>query len=238
MDKSVIILSCINSALLEPMINACKGTFINIEGVIMDGELPQRDQENVRSRLEPGYKIRGLADFDYPDITFYFVKDHNSKDTLEIVRMMKSRYMINAGTPRILKGDILTVKGGVLNCHPGILPKYRGCTCVEWAIYNNDPVGATVHFMDEGIDKGPIVLQDTLTILPHQSYETIRTNMLGFTAELMARGIKKCYSDGLVPVKMPSQEGRSYFKPIPEDKLSVIKEKLSKGLYKSPLIRG
>ena len=234
--QNVIILSCINSPLLAPMIDACRSASVTIECIIMDGELPRRDQENVRQRLEPGYRIPGLADFDYPDIPFYFVKDHNSRNTIEMVARMKSQYLVNAGTPRILKGDILTVKNGVLNCHPGILPKYRGCTCVEWAIYNDEPVGATVHFMDEGIDEGPIVLQSTLTIPAYEAYEIIRTRMLGFTAGLMAQAIKKCYADNLVPERLPLQEGESYFKPIPEDKLTAVKQKLSKGLYKSPLV--
>ena len=233
MDKAIIILSCINSPLLEPMINTCQSYSIPIESIIMDGELSQRDQENVQSRLDPGYRIKGLADFNYPDIPFYFVKNHNSKSTIEIIANMKSQYIINSGTPRILKGDILTVKRGVLNCHPGILPKYRGCTCVEWAVYNDDPVGATVHFMNEGIDDGPIVLQDALCIPACQSYEIIRTGMLNFTAELMMQGIERCYANNLVPEKLVPQGAGSYFKPIPHDKLEDVKQKLSRGLYKN-----
>ncbi|MBN2121147.1 MAG: hypothetical protein JW734_08880 [Candidatus Omnitrophica bacterium] len=226
MHESVIIFSCINNVLLKPMIDACQQAGLIVEGVIMDGELPLSDQENVRARLEPEYRIAGLADFDYPSIPFYFVKDHNSKGVVAKVTAMKSRYVINAGTPRILKGDILKTNKYFLNCHPGILPKYRGCTCVEWALYNNDPVGATVYFMDEGIDEGPIVLQGTLDISFFSSYETIRTRMIGFTAGLMVEGVKKCYKENLIPDTMPPQEAGSYFKPIPEDKLMEVKKKV------------
>ena len=56
--------------------------------------------------------------------------------------------LVNAGTPRILKSNLLKAPSiGVINCHPGILPDFRGCTCVEWAIYLDQPIGNTVHLI-------------------------------------------------------------------------------------------
>lgn len=49
-----------------------------------------------------------------------------------------------------------------MNCHPGLLPKFRECTCVEWAVYLDEEVGNTVHFMNEKIDEGPIIVQEAL----------------------------------------------------------------------------
>jgi len=60
----------------------------------------------------------------------------------------------------LIRQNILDVAGhGVLNCHMGILPEYRGMDVVEWPLLCGEPdqVGMTVHFMDKGIDTGDIL---------------------------------------------------------------------------------
>jgi methionyl-tRNA formyltransferase len=54
---------------------------------------------------------------------------------------------------------------GCINCHAGKLPYYRGRNVINWAIINNEPeIGLTVHYIDEGIDTGDIVVQRMLPI--------------------------------------------------------------------------
>ena len=91
-------------------------------------------------------------------IPFYFVNNHNDKDCIDLINNLQIDCLFNAGTQRKLSSNILkSVKKGVINIHPGILPEYRGCTCVEWAILNDEKVGNTAHFMTEGYDEGPII---------------------------------------------------------------------------------
>ena len=54
---------------------------------------------------------------------------------------------------------VVSFSFGVLNCHMGILPKYRGMDVVEWPFLENDRlnVGITCHLMDKGIDTGDIL---------------------------------------------------------------------------------
>lgn len=54
---------------------------------------------------------------------------------------------------------------GVINLHPSILPKYRGRAPINWAIINGDSeTGITAHFVDEGVDTGPIISQVKINI--------------------------------------------------------------------------
>ena len=87
----------------------------------------------------------------------YFVNNHNDKKTLQIIAKHKIDYLFNCGTPNKIKKKTLLATKGVINIHPGILPYYKGCTCVEWSLYNKDPVGITAHFMNENYDSGPII---------------------------------------------------------------------------------
>lgn len=60
----------------------------------------------------------------------------------------------------LIRGDLLT-RGrlGFINLHGGVSPRYRGTDCTFWALYNGEPdqIGCTIHFIDRGIDTGPIV---------------------------------------------------------------------------------
>ena len=61
----------------------------------------------------------------------------------------------------ILSDDLLnTAKIGILNCHAGLLPYYRGMDVIEWPVLlgDADNIGSTVHFMTPGIDEGNILL--------------------------------------------------------------------------------
>lgn len=52
-------------------------------------------------------------------------------------------------------------KFGILNAHPGDLPRYRGNACLNWAIINAEPeVALTIHKMDKNLDSGPIVAKN------------------------------------------------------------------------------
>lgn len=66
--------------------------------------------------------------------------------------------LLNVDSPRKLSKMFLQIVGyDVLNVHAGVLPKYRGASCVEWAIFTNGPIGNTANFMVEDYDAGPII---------------------------------------------------------------------------------
>jgi folate-dependent phosphoribosylglycinamide formyltransferase PurN len=58
----------------------------------------------------------------------------------------------------ILRRQVLSVpRLSVLNAHLGLLPEVRGMSTPEWSLLNRVPVGITIHFMDAGVDTGPIL---------------------------------------------------------------------------------
>lgn len=66
----------------------------------------------------------------------------------------------------IIPADVIQCcNNKAVNLHPSLLPAYRGCSSLTWALINNEPeVGFTYHYIDEGIDTGNIVLQKTMPI--------------------------------------------------------------------------
>tara|TARA_Y100000591_G_C21690288_1_gene622744 strand:- start:114 stop:794 length:681 start_codon:yes stop_codon:yes gene_type:complete len=61
----------------------------------------------------------------------------------------------------------------IVNAHPGIIPLTRGLDSFKWAIYNNDPVGNTLHLIDNEIDKGEILQINYTPVLTSDSLETL-----------------------------------------------------------------
>ena len=72
-----------------------------------------------------------------------------------------------------------------LNVHPGLLPFYRGQNPVQWSVRDLAPLGATVHFIDEGIDTGPILLKKELINFKSKSIRNLRIEVLEFSASLL-----------------------------------------------------
>ena len=67
---------------------------------------------------------------------------------------------------QIFRKDIINLTPiGIINCHAGKLPFYRGRNILNWVLINDEKeFGITVHFVDEGIDTGDIILQKTFPI--------------------------------------------------------------------------
>ena len=76
--------------------------------------------------------------------------------------------VVLAGYMQLLSGEFLAgFPGRVINVHPALLPAFPGLNAVEQALdYGVKVFGVTVHFVDEGVDTGPVILQRAVE-LPH-----------------------------------------------------------------------
>lgn len=104
---------------------------------------------------------------------------------------------------RILKKEVLDIPSKYcLNLHPSLLPKYRGAAPVNWAILNGDrETGDTIIKMNEGMDSGDIVIQESLEIKPDETAE-------GLFDRLSQKG-----GDLLLKVLDDIQEGKETLTP-------------------------
>lgn len=228
------VLTTFNSPLNIPFIEECRARGILPAAILVDSFLSEKSVEIVRQRMVPDFKWLDLSQVNLTDIPTHFVTNHNNPATLEFIRSSNIDYLVSCGTPRILKEGVLNATRGIVNCHPGILPKYRGCTAVEWSIYNGDPVGATSHFMVKGIDEGPIIATKTLTVTPRTTYRQIRTAMNQHQAKMLASALIRVGAENLDVHNTPPQAEGSYFKPIPDEYMATVYEKTESGEYHSP----
>jgi len=88
----------------------------------------------------------------------------------------------------ILRDEVLKIpRLGILNSHLALLPEIRGMSSPEWSLLRGVPLGITIHFMDSGIDTGPILLRREFAIGDDcDSLTDLRNRMIAEGIELIA----------------------------------------------------
>lgn len=107
-------------------------------------------------------------------------KDYNTREDFdrELVKILKERdvaLVVLAGFMRLLSGYFIgEYRNRIINIHPALLPSFKGSHGVKDAIEHGVKVtGVTVHFVDEHLDNGPIILQRTVEIKEGDNEETL-----------------------------------------------------------------
>ncbi len=108
-----------------------------------------------------------------------------------------ARLVVLAGYMELIAEPFLErFPGAVINVHPSLLPAFPGLRAVEQALdYGVKVFGVTVHFVDAGVDSGPVILQDSIQ-LPHardthevlQALRPLEHTLLPEAVRLFARG--------------------------------------------------
>lgn len=89
----------------------------------------------------------------------------------------------------IIPKDLLNQpRFGFLNIHPSLLPKYRGPSPISYPlIFGDEKTGVTLIKLDEGIDHGPILMQEILPILPHESRPDLEIKLTNLAFQMFLK---------------------------------------------------
>lgn len=88
-----------------------------------------------------------------------------------------------------------------INCHAGKLPLYRGRNILNWALINDETeFGITVHYVDEGIDTGDIILQNCHPITDNDDYSSLLQRAYKECANILYDAIKLIQSGKVKPI--------------------------------------
>ncbi len=100
--------------------------------------------------------------------------------------------VVLAGFMRILSAYFVNLfSGSIMNIHPSLLPAFPGLDAHEQAIaYGAKVSGCTIHFVDEGMDTGPIIMQQAVSILADDTVETLSERILAVEHELYPQAIR------------------------------------------------
>jgi len=141
------------------------------------GILARAGERGIPARFTPPGKFRTKLD---EEAERAFI------DALEAARV---DIVALAGFMRVLKGDFLRAfEGRIVNIHPSLLPSFPGLEAWRQALDHGVKVtGCTVHFVDAGVDSGPIIGQQTVPVLDDDTPATLHQRIHAAEHELYPR---------------------------------------------------
>ena len=147
------------------------------------------------------------------DIPVIETDDFHNSDVLNMLGSRAIDLVLFTGGGLIRKSLISIPKLGVLNCHMGILPDYRGMDCTYWALLerNYDKIGYTTHLMDIGVDTGAIIkryyLKNTMFKTPKSLIKLIEYGM----ATALVESMLILFSGNVAFEEQNLSDGRQYY---------------------------
>ena len=127
------------------------------------GILARARERNIPARFIAPGKFRTKLD------------EEAERNYMEALRAAQVDLVVLAGFMRVLKDAFLPAFAGrIVNIHPSLLPSFPGLAAWEQAVAHGVRVtGCTVHFVDAGVDSGPIIGQQTVPVLDEDTAETL-----------------------------------------------------------------
>ena len=103
------------------------------------------------------------------------IKSADEDDIIKLFQTYEVDLIVLAGWMRVISSKFVNAfPRRIINLHPSLLPKYKGLHAIEQAFYSEDKItGCTVHFVNEELDGGEIILQEEVPILKDDTVETL-----------------------------------------------------------------
>jgi phosphoribosylglycinamide formyltransferase-1 len=157
--------------------------FRAVAGRIRDGHIPARTGILICDRRDAG----AFAIADEFGMKSYFVDpkaytDRRSHEEV-VVRLLREHgtdLVVAAGYMRLLTPYIIgEFRSAIINVHPALLPAFPGVHAQQQAFdYGVKLSGCTTHFIDEGVDTGPIIMQAAVPVLPGDTADSLAARIL------------------------------------------------------------
>ena len=135
------------------------------------------------------------------------LKDHKSRQDFEkaILAELEKRkieLVVLAGFMKVLSAEFIAqYKNRIINIHPALLPSFAGTDGIGDAIkYGVKATGVTVHFVDAGVDTGPIILQDAVEVRPDDTHDSLAQRIHRIEHQLYPR-VVKLFVEGRIKIE-------------------------------------
>lgn len=163
----------------------------------------------------------------------YQPEDINDADFIATIDALSPELIVCVSYHAILKkGLIERHPQRIVNAHLAPLPYYRGRAPLNWAIINGeDHTAVTVHFVDEGIDTGPIIAQKQISILNSDRAIDVLLRALPAFPETVLSAIRKIEKGNVDAILQSPFEGSYFPKRTPDDGLIDWGRETSQDIY-------
>ena len=163
------------------------------------------------------------------EIPYLKVVDPNDRNSIEFIKKCKPDLILAVGSVIMRRSFLAVPAVGVSNVHMGILPEHRGIGVTEWPIIEGrlDDVGlgVTLHFMDAGVDTGPILKRKKIRTDECESLADVESKYLKEMVKMMIDGVRMVRENGIKLERQSRDEiGRQYYSTHP--RMRTLAEKM------------
>jgi len=143
-----------------------------------------------------------LIDTRYIDFKEFKNREDYDKEIIKILKEKKIDLVVLAGYMRILSPYFIRAyQNKIINIHPTLLPSFPGLHAQEQALeYGAKVSGCTVHFVDEGVDSGPIILQKAVEVSDDDTEESLAEKILKEEHQIYPQAIQ-LFSESRLMIK-------------------------------------
>ena len=165
-------------------LNALYGAGEDISLVVTQ---PDKPKGRGRKLAPTPVKVRAME----LGLPVYQPEDVNSPEALESISSNGPAYLVVADYGQLLKKPLLQLApGGAINVHPSLLPLGRGPAPVAWAILAGErETGVSTMLLDEGMDTGPVLMQERIKIPPDATAGDISETLSALGGDLLVKTI-------------------------------------------------
>ena len=148
----------------------CSGNGTNFENIVRTCR-----EDEVVVMVHNKEKCGAAKRADKLGIPHTHIKSKKEDLIIDVMRAWRVDLIILAGWMRIITPKLIEAyPNKIINLHPSLLPKYKGLHAIEQAMESGDNItGVSVHFVNEELDGGEIILQEEVPILPKDTVETL-----------------------------------------------------------------
>jgi methionyl-tRNA formyltransferase len=150
----------------------------------------------------------------------------DSHDVVTSLRTLQPDLVLVSCYARKISDDILDTPGfGCVNCHPSLLPAYRGPVPLFWQYRNGeDPLGVSLHFMNSQWDAGDVIAAATMPVTDGHRSEQVNMDLSSLLCDLLEHTLDR-FPDEITPVTR--QKERASYQGYPKDEDFQVSSKWS-----------
>jgi methionyl-tRNA formyltransferase len=156
------------------------------------------------------------------------IRDENFYKEL---RSINPEFIVVVAYGKILPEEILNLpRGGCINVHASLLPKYRGAAPIQWALINGEKMtGITTMLMDKGLDTGDMLLKAELEIQEDDNAATLFNTLSALGAKTLIETIRGMREGKIKPI--PQSGDATYAPPLKKEDGKINWSKSAKELF-------
>jgi phosphoribosylglycinamide formyltransferase-1 len=192
MKKRIVVLASGRGSNFQAVVNALKSGKISGSCVSLITDNPNAYAiERAREAKIPVIVI---------DYTSFSTREDYEQALLSAMHRVNADLFILAGYMRILGNSVVSAfPGRIVNIHPALLPSFTGLHAQRQAVQNGVKIsGCTVHFVDDSLDGGPIILQHCVVVKENDDEDSLAERILKYEHKCLPEAIRLFCEDRLV----------------------------------------